>query len=505
MGKARQFFWNTLILTSASLVMRGVGLTFQLYLSRKVGTAGMGLFQLVMSVYGFAVTLSILGIRLAATRMVAEELGRKRFGNIKAVMTCCFGYALFFGCGTALLVWSSAPWVGLNLLGDARTILPLRLYAIGLPLVAISSALGGYFTAVRRVAKSAACQFMEQLVNITFTLWGLAVLQPQTLEGACGIIVVGAVLGEFISTATLWVLYRWEQRKQPVVKTTSISHFLQRTLHIALPVGLSAIARSGLSSAEHLLIPRGLRQSGLNPDNALTAYGAIHGMVLPLLYFPASLFGTVSQLLVPEFAECRASGDNRRIDYMIGRVLELTCYLSIGISGILYWFALPLGEGIYQNNSIGQLLRVMAPLAPALYLDVAVDGMLKGLGEQVASMRYNILDSLLGIFLAVTLLPQYGVDGYLCTIFLTSLFNFYLSIRRLLAVTGFSFSFNRYLLRPLTAILFALLTVGRLLPGLGGILPACGVYLFALTLLGCLKREDYHWMASFFVDKQVNV
>lgn len=36
---------------------------------------------------------------------------------------------------------------------------------------------------------------------------------------------------------------------------------------------------------------------------------------------------------------------------------------------------------------------MLAPLAPLLYLDSVVDGMLKGLNEQMRYLTYNIIDS----------------------------------------------------------------------------------------------------------------
>ena len=55
MSHLRTYVKNALVLVGASLLMRGVSLAFNAYLSRKIGAEGMGLFTLTMSVYGFAV------------------------------------------------------------------------------------------------------------------------------------------------------------------------------------------------------------------------------------------------------------------------------------------------------------------------------------------------------------------------------------------------------------------------------------------------------------------
>ena len=90
-----------------------------------------------------------------------------------------------------------------------------------------------------------------------------------------------------------------------------------------------------------------------------------------------------------------------------------------------------------------------------MYLDGVTDAMLKGLNEQVSSMRYNIIDSAVSVALIYTLLPRYGVDGYIAVLFITELLNAFLSMNRLICVTDFSFSLKKDILRPLLAACLA--------------------------------------------------
>ncbi len=62
---------NAMIMTATSLLMNGIGVWFNVYISNRLGAQGMGVFQLLMSVYAFAVTFASSGICLAATRLVA--------------------------------------------------------------------------------------------------------------------------------------------------------------------------------------------------------------------------------------------------------------------------------------------------------------------------------------------------------------------------------------------------------------------------------------------------
>lgn len=56
----------------------------------------------------------------------------------------------------------------------------------------------------------------------------------------------------------------------------------------------------------------------------------------------------------------------------------------------------------------GHYLQLFAPLLVLLYLDAIVDAMLKGLGQQVASVRYNCITAGLDIILLLALLPRWA-------------------------------------------------------------------------------------------------
>ena len=172
---------NAMIMTATSLLMNGIGVWFNVYISNRLGAQGMGVFQLLMSVYAFAVTFATSGISLAATRLVAEETARPG-GSAAAAMRRCLIYALTFGGAAALFLYVGAPAIGRYCLESVQTIRPLRAMALSMPFLAMSCALGGYFTAVGHVAKSAASQILEQFLKITLSIIGLTYLITDNLD-----------------------------------------------------------------------------------------------------------------------------------------------------------------------------------------------------------------------------------------------------------------------------------------------------------------------------------
>ena len=213
MKRLKQYLCNAALLTLTTLFMRGVALAFNVFVSNKVGAEALGLFSLISSVYGFALTLATSGISLATTRMVAEALGHDDDSLAISSMQRCFAYSVFFGISAASLLFFLAPVISSHWLDDQRTLVPLRLMAISLPLIAVCSALNGYFTAVRRVAKNAASQVAEQAIKITVTTLLLMSVLPEGIENACIALILGSTVSEIFSFFLMMILYIRDRKK----------------------------------------------------------------------------------------------------------------------------------------------------------------------------------------------------------------------------------------------------------------------------------------------------
>ena len=213
MTRRHRYFQNALILVATALVMRGVSLAFNAYVTREIGAEGMGLFALSMSVYGFAVTFATSGINLAVTRLVAEAIGECDTSRVRPILLRAVGYALFFGgIASAALFFFARP-LGVNILRDARTVPSLRLLSVSLVPIALSSVFSGYFTAVRRVSRGAAAQFFEQGVKIAFVISTLSFFVPSGIEYACLSVALGGVVAEFGSLSLNLILFLTDKRR----------------------------------------------------------------------------------------------------------------------------------------------------------------------------------------------------------------------------------------------------------------------------------------------------
>lgn len=489
---------NALLLTAANLAMRGVSMLFQVWLADAVGAAGLGLLQLIMTVYGFAMTVGTSGIRVAAMYLSAEEYGLRRFHGVRQAMGWCMfcGAALSAVVGLALAGF--AETLALSWVQDIRAASSLRLLGLTLPLSCLSSILSGYFTACNQVKRLVAVEMADRIATVGLTAWLLTLGVRGDVEHACLSIVGGSVLASLGSVAVLLVMMIRNFRSSRLKK----EHLSmgKRLVRLCVPLALNDYLRSGLGTLEQFLIPRGLGRSGQSREQALAAYGTIQGMVFPVMMFPSTVLFAVSDLLVPELARCRAECNQRRIDHLIGTCLRMGLLYAGVVAGLLFVLGRPLGMLIYGSSDVGTYLRIFAPMVLMLYMDCIVDGMHKGMGQQVYCVKVNTFTSFLDVVFLFLLLPRFGITGYFISFLVTHAINFYLSIRKLLQLANAAPPLGFLVLSTLCVCISAAVT-GFFLPRTlhwGTVIACGGIYLamtaFLLLITGAWRQEDHRWL-----------
>lgn len=491
MPRRKSIFYNALLLTCANLMMRGVSMVFQVYLVGRIGAGGIGLLSLVNTVGMLAATLGSAGSRVSATCLVAEEYGHRHMSGVRRAMSACLRYALIastlVGLGTIFL----SQLLAQKWLGDLRTASSIRLLGLTLPLTCLWGVLGGYFTATDRVGRLVGVQFLDRIADIASTTMLLTFWAGTDVERGCLSITLGNAVGTALSVLVLYGLFR----RDPHGETGSAPPIRQRLLRLALPISISDDLRAGLNTLEQLLIPWGLQQYGASGEGAIASYGTIHGMVFPVLMFPVCVLQAVSDLLIPELSRCRALHAQRRTQHIVRQCLRWAMIFASVVAGLLWLIAQPLAQQLYDSTEAGFWLRQFAPLVMLLYLDSIVDGMLKGLLQQVHSARYNTITSVLDVVFLFLLLPKWGLGGYFATFTITHAINFYLSITRLLQVSEYRPSWS-FVLRMALALSAAILAVSPLSnPYLKSIGFLAG-FALALRLTGAVDRKELHWLAG---------
>lgn len=428
--KSKLFLINGAILTSTSLLMKFAALIFNIYISNQIGSEAVGVFSLVMAVYLFFITVATSGLNIAVTVIVSEKFAlNKNQQAIKAIRTCIF-FSLLLGIAAGGLILLFSNFITSKCLHNMVSSRPLFYIAIGLPFIAMSSCISSYFATIRKAYKNAISQVFEFTIKMFATIILLKINISNGVEAICISLILADVISEVCSFTLIFILYIIDIRLK---KLEDVRSFGQRfnILKIAFPVAVTSYIRSGLSTLKQLIIPTQLEKSGISCSRALSQYGMINAMVLPVIAFPTVFTDSYSMLLIPEFSTYVAQKNYKAINYIANKIFKITCAFTMCICSIFFIFSNDLGLAIYNNIEIGYYFKIFTPFIFFMYMDHIIDCILKGLNKQFGVMCCNIFDLSITTCFIYFLLPVLGIKGYVLSIFFSEVLNFSISLFQL--------------------------------------------------------------------------
>lgn len=289
---------------------------------------------------------------------------------------------------------------------------------------------------------------MAMLLQVALTCFFLFTFPSSDLNIVCTYLILASTISSIFEFILTYILYVLDRNKILNIRTISENSYLKKILRIAFPVAITSYIRSGLSTLKQFLIPFSLAKHPSSCDKALSQYGLINGMTMPLLMFPCIIITSCASLLIPEFARYNIKKDFTRMNQVIVFIFKITSFFSICIIGIFLTFTEEICYLIYNNLEISEFLVLLSPLVILIYLDKIIDAMLRGLDKQVGVMFCNIFDLFSTIVLIYSIVPLYGIYGYITIIAISEILNFAISLLQLYKATKFKFDYISYVIVP---------------------------------------------------------
>lgn len=446
------------VLTVISFALRGLGMLFRVYLSGRMGSAGLGLYQLVMSVYSLFATFATSGFTVAVSRLAAEKLENPDAKKAKngALRVLCLSSLIALGVGAlaAAALYGGAGFLADTFILDGRTSAPLRILALSMPFMSLSACLKGYFTAVGQIYKPSVASLFEQCAKIAIIVYSFetvcrGVTSPTTL---CTAVVAGLTAGEALSYIFLFLLYIFfsDRPKDRVPAEESPLKTAKGICAVTLPIAASAYVTNLLHSAESVLIPMQFVRYGGDRQAALADFGTIRGMTIPMLFFPFAFLGALFSIQIPAISRLNTAHDKTARNRLIERIMKICVAFSIVSGGIFFMFSEEISLAVYGSTECAASTKILALVTPFMYVETVSDGLLKSIGQQNKTLLYSIINSVFRIAAVLFYIPYSGSVGYLWLLVASNLLSFALCYIRLKRVTG-------YKTKPLSDILLPLL------------------------------------------------
>lgn len=444
---------GTLILTLAGLCSRVLGFVMRIFLSRYLGAEGIGLVQLASPLYLLGLVISSYGIQTAISRFVSatpKERGRERSHILKVGL----GLALFLSFLYAFFLYRYADNLSMFLLKEASCGELLRVMALCTPLGAFHLCMNGYYYGLKKTGIPAFSQLIEQSIRILSVLLLFSITSQKGIAFSPFHAVLGNLAGDAASVLFNLTALAFQKRlpRERNAAPLSCLHTARRISMIALPLTVSQTISHIFQSTETVLIPSMLRSFGYDSSQALSMYGILTGMALPLILFPSTLTNSFAVMLLPTISEAYS----RKNQYAIGRITRLTIHLCLilGIfsTGYFLFMGSRIGLILYNNATAGAYITTLGFLCPFLFLNITLSSILNGLGRTSLVFRNNLIGLTIRIVFTMLVIPKIGIYGYLIGFLLSSLITTLLLCHSLKSMVRPLFRPFDYLCKPFFAI-----------------------------------------------------
>lgn len=497
----KRFILNTFIITSTSFFLKGAGMVFKVYLSNKIGAEGMGLYQLIFSMYIFLIALTSSGVSLAVTSVVSKEFGEKGKKRSRFVVRCAVLYVAFLSVLACVVMFFFADEICAYFLKDKRCTESIKILCMSLIFIGFSAVFKGYFTAKNKIYHISNSQIIEDFIKIFTVVFIFSRYGADDIVKACKVIMLSIVFGEMSSCLFLFIFYKKMQKGIGILKEKTLAKKLFATI---ITISLGGIVSSFLHTTENILIPVGLLKYGSSSSKALSLYGELKGMAMPVILFPSSVISAFSTLLVPEIAKSDTLNQIKKINYTIYRVFQVTLVISILIMGIFVSYSDKISLVIYKNAEVGKIIKILSFYLPFMYLDGAVFAILTGLDEQKTVMKITCADSLLRVILIYILVPKFGFFGIVATLYVSNLLTPILGSIKLFKRCKIKINLIKIIFLPSLSV-FASVVLSKMFSGtnlLVNILFVSIIYAVFIRLTKVVTHDDVLWALSIFKRKK---
>ena len=405
---------NASIVTGLSVAERGLGFLYRIVLSRLIGAEGLGLYQVSLSLFSLFLTIGTGGIPITVSRMISKSKAEgNRRGGQNAV-----------GAGVAACLLLTLPvCVILGLFGEKMTFLfsdanafkVFRILLVGLCFSSVYAVLRGGFWGNKEFLIPSITEIAEETVMV---IAGVILLQnvASPLDGAqkAAWAVVVSYLFSF-TLSSIWFFIRGGKISKP-------EKSLKPLFTASLPITSVRASGSLVTSAVAVLFPLMLIRAGMSKSDAMSIFGVVSGMVLPVLFVPSTIIGSIALVLVPELSEDFYRKNYTRLYTNLKRGLKFSFLVACALIPFFISLGADLGALAFSNREAGQMIRNSSLILLPMSLTMITTAMLNSMGFEKQTFAFYFVGAA-ALLISILVLPPFcGGYAYIVGLFLSYLF-----------------------------------------------------------------------------------
>ena len=514
-NKKEGFMQSVLILMVSQLLIKLLGLVYQIYLTNKegFGDTGNAIRSGGYQIYALLLTISSIGVPNAISKLVSERVvvgDSKGAHRIFKVSLLTFGIIGFIG---TMILFVGAGYISSVILQIPEAEMTLVALSPSVFFVTIASVMRGYFNGREKISVTAKSQTLEQVFKTILTIVVVEIvgfttnLNTALMSAGANLATTLSVLLSFGYLTLYYNIYKKgiaEEIKNSVnYKKESVLNLVKKILFVSTPITLSAIMSTLNKNIDSITVVRGLKKF-LSEAEAKAQYGILSGKVDTLTTLPLSFNIAFATALVPYVSSAIAKGEKenagKRISFsiLVSILIGLPCTIGMMV------FSEQIIGLLFPNATNGALLlQVTAITIIFSVLAQTVNGALQGLGKIMVPAITSTIGLLVKLFMNIKLIPipEIGVYGAAIASIVNNIVAFGLSYIVLAKTIKLNLKFGKCVIKPIIATAIMGICSYYLYFILSGIIPtrivtiiaivfAVIIYLLAVVALKILSKEE---------------
>ncbi len=412
--KHQSFEYGATILVIATLLVKVIGAVFKIPLNSLIGTLGFGYFSSAYDIFLPIYSLAMAGLPIAISRMVAENVAKKRFNDVK--QTLRISRISFLVTGLAgFVIMAAVTYLSFMVTGDGRTLPAILVIAPSILFCCVMSVYRGYYEGMRNMTPTAVSNIIEALgklaLGLGFAGIVIAVRGDNSAETA-SYAAAGAMLGITVGTAlgALYLIIKFKRDKGLIsdeeysASPNAISGgaTLKILVTIAIPIALGSLAQNVASLVDVTMV-KGLiakdaeyirsLYSTIISENVETSadvanylYG-VRGQAFTLFNLVPTITSVMGVSALPVLATSWTNRDMPEVKRNMSSMIKFTSLIALPAGLGLAFLGTPIMGLVYGSREAieigGPMLTVFGLAAVFSGIAMPLTNMLQAIGKQI--------------------------------------------------------------------------------------------------------------------------
>ncbi len=323
---------------------------------------------------GLFMTLTSSGIPITVSRMMIKHKENGEKARTYETVSAGILTTLLISLPITFLVIFNVNTLGF-LFTDLRCAKLLQILILGLSITSIYSVIRGSFWGENKFLTYSIIELLEEAVMLVFGII-LITNKKSMLDGvekATYAVVISYVFS-FVASLSVYFICGG--------KLKSPKRELKPLVLSSTPITFMRSASSLINTLIAIILPSRLIKLGFNEANAVSEFGKIFGMAMPLIFIPSTIIGSLAIVLVPELSSNFYSKKYKTLKNNVEKALNFSTLIACLIIPVFLSCGNELGKILYHDEFAGAYVIKSAIITLPLSISLISTSMLNSLGKE---------------------------------------------------------------------------------------------------------------------------